>query len=932
MTRNLRLVCPILLALALAACLRQATLEVASGATAAEAAVAPTTAGAVQLMNRALDPYGYPRPGRDQEDVPLNTSFFFQLSMKGKESTDTVVENSVSLQLEPADGKIIDVLKPGREFCEGFSGKVFRGGRRGAGSTVVVYADSAISLDPLTSYTAHVKAESKGGAVMEPMWVPWRFVTEAAPKTHPLAFTLDTGAKPIKWHGGFFTGFCKPSFCTSASNRIPSYDLMDEVRKKHPKAWSLQRDFTMTSMMRQPQFLSGGAGNAVRERETRRITAMEKREDGILLRLKDVFGHEQYDIPSNRPITADFHPGDEVLIADGVSDTRAMVRAIIEDGETAKSILLAPFDAPEEAWKIAYSGSLPTEEDPGAPGLFPPGGCYLYKFKPAGTPHYYWGRIDKEWDIAHRQYGRRLQVNFPDAPADLAVDARNWTIPKDYIEYHEVVRMMTDHVLERYDDACLEFIWSVFNEPDLWRLFWRSGDWDELQRFYDYTVDAILRAFEDRGYDSDKVFIGGLELGGIFGVNLRIRKFLVHCSPRAEEKGAVTLNAAYADKRLDGKRSKRLEELCAANDGKGSPCDFVSVHSYNRSEIMAAKLIKAKDVALDVDPEYYADLWVDSFEACPEWAPPPDVAATDSYLGNGYFPTWCVDVVRRQLAKAVEDPRYAYGETVLTFWPWPNSNFGGANACTRNIAVDDDGNGRVDRQVSVAMPILHFLGLLSDMGDDYWVLPNKKVGGHIVSGVASKAPLALRVMLYSHNMGDPQSRSGKAFKISLDLKGLGWDKVRVTEYRYDKDNNSYFRLAQILRDRPIRRGKKAKPRPGELDRLIKVFEGDDEEAQIKAILRVVSFGAAGTPVHEAIGALHERTKSDRIRKSISIVANQTNQKAPACSSDEIAEVERLSKQQVTGDSIQTVAADGTLRLSVAVAGNGANFVVIEPAQ
>ena len=60
---------------------------------------------------------------------------------------------------------------------------------------------------------------------------------------------------------------------------------------------------------------------------------------------------------------------------------------------------------------------------------------------------------------------------------------------------------------------------------------------------------------------------------------------------------------------------------------------------------MAGKLIKAKEVALGIDPDYYRALWVNSHEACPDWMPPPDEAATDSYLGNGFFPTWCLEVV-----------------------------------------------------------------------------------------------------------------------------------------------------------------------------------------------------------------------------------------------------------------------------------------------
>src|SRR5262249_51302692 len=209
----------------------------------------------------------------------------------------------------------------------------------------------------------------------------------------------------------------------------------------------------------------------------------------------------------------------------------------------------------------------------------------LRKFSPVGMPCYYWGRLDKEWDLAHRKYGRRLMVNFADATGDLSRDGRSWTTVKDYAQWHDVARTIAGHVIDRYGTASLGFTWSVFNEPDLGAIFWRA-DWNELQQFYDYTSDAILRAFEDRGHDSSKVFIGGLELGAIFGTNLKLREFLAHCSPRARVEGALPLNAAVADHRLDGRRSKRVESLCRDHGGKGSPCDFVSIHAYNRSEVM----------------------------------------------------------------------------------------------------------------------------------------------------------------------------------------------------------------------------------------------------------------------------------------------------------------------------------------------------------
>ena len=72
---------------------------------------------------------------------------------------------------------------------------------------------------------------------------------------------------------------------------------------------------------------------------------------------------------------------------------------------------------------------------------------------------------------------------------------------------------------------------------------------------------------------------------------------------------------------------------------------------------MAAKLIRAKEMALEIDADYYRTLWVNSHESCPYWLPPPDLAAVDSYLGDGFFPTWCLDVVHRQLSQAARDPR-----------------------------------------------------------------------------------------------------------------------------------------------------------------------------------------------------------------------------------------------------------------------------------
>lgn len=886
----------------------------------------------IELLRANPDPYGYPRPAPGETNVPVGTSLFFEIGVKGKETTDSVLPDSVAVRIGPRGGPAVEMLGPRKRFAEGYSGKVFAS--RKQRPVVAVYIDGGADLKPSTQYVVSVDARSRGGAVLSGAKGSWQFTTEGAAATHALRFQLELSTPPVRWQGGFFTGFCKPSFCTSASNRVPGYRLMERIRKQYPKAWSLQRDFWMTGMEHQPAFLTGGLPNAVRERETRRIVAAEKRDKGMLLRVEDFFGHEQYGIASDRPLAGDYRPGDEVLIADGVGHARAKVLAIVDDSPKEKSLLVTQFEEPTGGWKTAYAGPLPQKENPDAPGLFPPGGCYLRKFRPAGTPHYYWGRLDREWDIAQRRFGRRLVVNFTDAPGDLSVDGLNWTFPKDYAEHHEVVRACTAHLIARYGDACLDFVWSVLNEPDLAVLFWRGGNWNELQKFYDYTVDGILRAFEDGGYDSERVVVGGLEIGAIFGTHIErpvLEIFLNHCSPKATCKGALPANAAFADKRLDGKRSRRVEKLCRGTGGKGSPCDFISVHSYNASAMTAAKLIRAKQLALEIDPEYYADLWVNSFESCPGWSPPPDVAAADSYLGNGYFPTWCADVARRLLSQAARDNRYAFGETILTFWPWPNGNFGGHNNATRVIAVDEDGDGKKDRERTVAMPILNFLGLLAGMGESYWALPEQTAGGHVVSGFAAKGDDAVRVLLYSHSPRDVQSRSKAAFEITLDLRAVPWAEVRLSEYRFDKENNSYYRLGLKLRDRPAGGRGLRPPRQDEVDKLIADLASGDRAVQIAAVKKATAFGELPEVVLAAGIELYQQTKDDEVRAALGEAVRQIQARQVCYSPEEVARIRKLSALRVTNQRNLVAGAGGTLRLPLAVAGNGANFVVIEPA-
>jgi hypothetical protein len=879
-------------------------------------------AGEVKLVARPHDPYGWPRPGNGHEHVPLGTSFFFELGLDKAEPGDNVLADSISVELRREGAQVLSMLQARQQFAPGFTGKIWPRHSQ-AGPTMLVYIEPNRPLDPKTKYTVSVSARSRNGLELPRDKVRWQFTTEAARAKHNLTFDLSLRDPAVRWRGGFFTGFCGTSFTTNFKNRIPTFELMDELRRTAPRAWSLQRDFWLTGMDDRPSLLPQNLPNIVRERETRRIKAIDRQDNGVRLSVEDFFGHKQYGIGSGRPLADDYHPGDLVLIADGEHDARAKVVSV---NDADRSVLVAELAEPAGGWKLTYAARLPILEDNDSPGLFPLGGCYLRKFSPAGTPMYFWKRLDKEWDLAVRRFNRRVVVNFADAPGDLSIDGRNWTTAKDYAELHEVVRTISDHVIERYGDASLDFVWSVFNEPDLGVLFWRT-DWNELQKFYDYTVDGILRAFEDRGYDSNRVKVGGLELGGIFGTNLKLREFLAHCSPRAQASGATEENAAFADRRLDGKRSKRLESLCRDHDGRGSPCDFVSIHAYNRSKMMADKLARAKEMALELDAEYFAGLAIHSHESCPGWDMPPDPAFGDSYLGNGYYETWCADVARRQLARAADDPRYAAGESILTFWPGPCTNFEGRNDCARQIHVDDNSDGKEDRAVTIAMPILHFLGLVASMGDEFRVLPEQTVGGHVVSGFASQSDDATRILIYDHHEFDSQGRSEATFDITLNLTGIRGERVEVTQYRFDKDHNSYFQLARSLRDRADLAAVPTAEAAETIDRIMRTLETGSPAEQRDALDEL---GQIGRPAASAIGALVEfsqKTGHDDLRQLAQATVFRLHKPAAFPAAD-VLRVQELSKLHST--SVETHRATaGKVRLSLPLSANGANFVVIQ---
>jgi hypothetical protein len=738
-----------------------------------------------------------PRPYELRTNVTRNTTLYFEILVPDTNGAAGRVDpDSITATLVPSGGSPVPMLLAGQTFAAGFTGRVIHGVDVGDRNGEAVYVVPVTPLDPAKSYRVDVFARTVDGVAIDPTKDSWSFTTRGVISNPAVSWAVDLAGPVVPWRGWFFSGILKPSFDTSRLfDQYDSYAMMDAVRATNPDAWSLQRDWPMTSDYWHNGFFDGNP-NPVRERETRRVVAVTNQGPRTLITVDDLPEGSLYGIEPNRPLGTDFLAGDLVTVADREKFEIARVTGV---DENKRIVQVEPMTTAPSAWILDYAGSHPAD-DPNTPDNFTLPLCYLRKYAPVGTPVYYWSRIDDEWDVIVRQYGRRIQVNFSYTPLDLAREPvpastgghGSIGLPKDWIQWHGFVRQMVFHLIDLYGgEAALDFYYSVGNENNF-SIFWSAGK-NGFYELYDYTVNAVLTAFEDRGLDASRVQVGGIEAAGLGGRSWA-KDALYHCSGTATkpEGDIVETNFVCADSRFAGLRAARVEAICSAHAGHGSPIDFVSIHEYEPADQAVKDLTDVRDDALAMDPVAFENLNVTCFECTPDWIPRPDPAARAIYLGNGFFPTWCADWMQRMVARAETDPRYARHESVLTVWPY-DYNGDGIASVTGLMRVDDDGDGVEDRIATIRKAVFNSLELTAKMNRNLDALPAQTVSGIRFGGVRSPSPISDLVLLYSHDAQDTESREETAFTAQLTLSGVRWPNVTVRRWRVDRDHSSPYR-------------------------------------------------------------------------------------------------------------------------------------------
>src|SRR5215475_13216867 len=167
------------------------------------------------------------------------------------------------------------------------------------------------------------------------------------------------------------------------------------------------------------------------------------------------------------------------------------------------------------------------------------GSTNVYTEDATGSPVYSWQIVDRIFDT-FKEAGitplvelgfmpQALSVHpdpyrhtFPQGPVDSIYTG--WAYPpKDYAKWSELVFQFVRHLRERYGEAELKsWLWEVWNVPDI--AYWK-GTPEEYFKLYDFSVDAVLRAFPSAR-------IGGPDSTGPANPHATefLRSFLDHCA------------------------------------------------------------------------------------------------------------------------------------------------------------------------------------------------------------------------------------------------------------------------------------------------------------------------------------------------------------------------------------------------------------------
>jgi xylan 1,4-beta-xylosidase len=405
------------------------------------------------------------------------------------------------------------------------------------------------------------------------------------------------------------------------------------------------------------------------------------------------------------------------------------------------------------------------------------GSTNVYTELPGGTPVYDWTITDRIFDALSRNGVRPLvEVGF--MPEALSTHPRpyrhdfprgdiftGWSYPpRDYDKWQALITAWVQHLHERYGEGVKDWLWEVWNEPDI--PYWH-GTPEEYNRLYDVTAAAVRHVLPSAR-------IGGPETTrpSSAGAGAFLSQFLEHCA-----------------------RGRN-----AATGGTGAPLDFISFHPKGSPKSVDGHVrmgLAAQLSAVDRGMQIVASF--------PEWRSTPIILGESDPEGcaacqgaqNGYRngPLYGVTIAEAT-ARTYELAR-GHGVNLMGIVTWAfefedQPYFAGF----RELAT----NG-VDK------PVLNVFRMLGMLGGN-WVnvqsngaLPLSKilregvVDAPDIDVIATRRPRELDILVWNYHDDDVAADPAT---IRLQIEALPELKTRVEEFRMDPSHSNAYAAWQKM--------------------------------------------------------------------------------------------------------------------------------------
>lgn len=405
------------------------------------------------------------------------------------------------------------------------------------------------------------------------------------------------------------------------------------------------------------------------------------------------------------------------------------------------------------------------------------GSTNVYNERPDGTPLYDWTLTDRIFDALKRD-GVRPMVEVGFMPEALSTHPQpyrhdfprgdvftGWSYPpRDYDKWRALVTAWVHHLQERYGEDVKDWLWEVWNEPDI--PYWH-GTPEEYDRLYDVTVAAIRQELPSARVGGPETTAPSNEKAADF-----LRQFLEHCA-----------------------RGRN-----AATGAVGAPLDFITFHAKGSPTFVDGHVrmgIANQLLAVERGMEIVASF--------PEWKNTPII------LGES-DPEGCAACQGAQEGYR-NGPLYGASVAEATARTYELARKHGANLAgivTWAFEFEDQPYFAGFRELAtngVDKPVLNVFRMLGMLGGE-WVVA-QGTGARALSSIlregvrgapdvnimATRRPRELDILVWNYHDDDVKADSSS---VRLQIEDFPAEKVRVEQLRMDAGHSNAYAVWQEL--------------------------------------------------------------------------------------------------------------------------------------